>query len=158
MGDSDSLVLTSMTLVTNNGTSVFTNTTNTNSYSAGGGGSNSYQFNGTGCITEKKSSSTSKNSSKEASYSSDKSISPEFLSSKYEAAGVKNNAEKYSLDEMPSTSGVNSSPPYDNCLSPAALFDHRLRPGEYVMRILLAEFTAQAEKKIEMVMAEPPVS
>jgi hypothetical protein len=143
-----------MTLVTNNGTSVFTNTTNASNFSAGGSASNSYQFNGTG-VGEKKS---SKHSSKEASQSSDKSISPEFLPTKYEATLGKNDLENYQLDESPNTGGVNASPPFDSGLSQAALFDHRLRPGEYVMRILVSEFTAQAEKKIEMVMAEPPVS
>ena len=31
-----------------------------------------------------------------------------------------------------------------------------IRPGEYVMRTLFADFTIQAEKKMETVMAEPP--
>ena len=35
--------------------------------------------------------------------------------------------------------------------------DPKIRPGEFVMRVLFAEFTAQAEKKIEAVMLEPPV-
>ncbi|CAB3359556.1 Hypothetical predicted protein [Cloeon dipterum] len=33
--------------------------------------------------------------------------------------------------------------------------DMDIRPGEYVMRTLFAEFTVQAERKIEVVMAEP---
>lgn len=36
--------------------------------------------------------------------------------------------------------------------------DSDLRPGEYVMRLLFTEFTVQAERKMEAVMAEPPVS
>jgi hypothetical protein len=32
-----------------------------------------------------------------------------------------------------------------------------IRPGEFVMRTLFAEFTVQAEKKMEAVMAEPLV-
>jgi len=36
--------------------------------------------------------------------------------------------------------------------------ESRIRPGEFVMRVLFAEFTSQAEKKIESVMLEPPVS
>lgn len=38
---------------------------------------------------------------------------------------------------------------------PAA--DSDLRPGEYVMRLLFTEFTVQAERKMEAVMAEPLV-
>lgn len=34
----------------------------------------------------------------------------------------------------------------------------KIRPGEFVMRVLFAEFTAYAEKKIEAVMLEPVVS
>jgi hypothetical protein len=37
------------------------------------------------------------------------------------------------------------------------IYDQRIRPGEFVMRVLFSEFTAQAEKKIEMVMSEPSV-
>jgi hypothetical protein len=33
-----------------------------------------------------------------------------------------------------------------------------IRPGEFVMRTLFAEFTVQAEKKMEAVMAEPLVN
>lgn len=36
--------------------------------------------------------------------------------------------------------------------------DSDLRPGEYVMRLLFTEFTVQAERKMEAVMAEPLVS
>lgn len=36
--------------------------------------------------------------------------------------------------------------------------DTDLRPGEYVMRLLFTEFTVQAERKMEAVMAEPLVS
>jgi hypothetical protein len=32
-----------------------------------------------------------------------------------------------------------------------------IRPGEFVMRTLFADFTVQAEKKMEAVMAEPLV-
>ncbi|XP_050682985.1 protein furry [Leptidea sinapis] len=34
--------------------------------------------------------------------------------------------------------------------------DSDLRPGEFVMRLLFTEFTVQAERKMEAVMAEPP--
>lgn len=36
--------------------------------------------------------------------------------------------------------------------------DTDLRPGEYVMRLLFTEFTVQAERKMEAVMAEPLVT
>lgn len=36
--------------------------------------------------------------------------------------------------------------------------DPDVKPGEYVIKSLFAEFTVQAEKKIEVVMAEPLVS
>lgn len=36
--------------------------------------------------------------------------------------------------------------------------DMDIRPGEFVMRSLFADFTLQAEKKIDVVMAEPQVS
>lgn len=36
--------------------------------------------------------------------------------------------------------------------------EQRIRPGEFVMRVLFSEFTAAAEKKIELVMSEPTVS
>lgn len=36
--------------------------------------------------------------------------------------------------------------------------DSDLRPGEYVMRLLFTEFTVQAERKMEAVMAEPQVN
>lgn len=36
--------------------------------------------------------------------------------------------------------------------------DSDLRPGEFVMRLLFTEFTVQAERKMEAVMAEPQVS
>lgn len=35
--------------------------------------------------------------------------------------------------------------------------DMDIRPGEFVMRTLFADFTLQAEKKIEAVLAEPQV-
>lgn len=35
--------------------------------------------------------------------------------------------------------------------------DLELRPGEFVMRLLFTEFTVQAERKMEAVMAEPLV-
>lgn len=35
--------------------------------------------------------------------------------------------------------------------------DSDLRPGEFVMRLLFTEFTVQAERKMEAVMAEPLV-
>lgn len=35
--------------------------------------------------------------------------------------------------------------------------DSELRPGELVMRLLFTEFTVQAERKMEAVMAEPLV-
>lgn len=35
--------------------------------------------------------------------------------------------------------------------------DMDIRPGEFVMRSLFADFTLQAEKKIEAVMTEPQV-
>lgn len=35
--------------------------------------------------------------------------------------------------------------------------DTDLRPGEFVMRLLFTEFTVQAERKMEAVMAEPLV-
>lgn len=35
--------------------------------------------------------------------------------------------------------------------------DSDLRPGEFVMRLLFTEFTVQAERKMESVMAEPLV-
>lgn len=38
---------------------------------------------------------------------------------------------------------------------PCCLSDSEVRPGEFVMRTLFADFTVQAEKKIEAVMAEP---
>jgi len=41
--------------------------------------------------------------------------------------------------------------------SAASHVDLDIRPGEFVMRTLFAEFTVQAEKKIEAVMADPPV-
>lgn len=43
--------------------------------------------------------------------------------------------------------------PYLTCVN----VDINIRPGEFVMRTLFAEFTIQAEKKIESVMADPPV-
>jgi len=39
-------------------------------------------------------------------------------------------------------------------VKPQQIGDMDLRPGEYVMRILFAEFTSQAEKKMEAVMTE----
>jgi len=39
-------------------------------------------------------------------------------------------------------------------VKPQQMGDMDLRPGEYVMRILFAEFTSQAEKKMEAVMTE----
>ncbi|XP_034942121.1 protein furry isoform X2 [Chelonus insularis] len=39
-------------------------------------------------------------------------------------------------------------------VKPQQIEDMELRPGEYVMRILFADFAAQAERKIEAVMAE----
>lgn len=36
--------------------------------------------------------------------------------------------------------------------------DPDVKPGEYVIKSLFAEFAIQAEKKIEVVMAEPLVS
>lgn len=36
--------------------------------------------------------------------------------------------------------------------------DADMRPGEFVMRLLFTEFTVQAERKMEVVMAEPLVS
>lgn len=39
-----------------------------------------------------------------------------------------------------------------------AIQEQRIRPGEFVMRILFSEFTTVAEKKIESVMVEPAVS
>lgn len=36
--------------------------------------------------------------------------------------------------------------------------DPDVKPGEYVIKSLFAEFAVQAEKKIELVMAEPLVS
>lgn len=36
--------------------------------------------------------------------------------------------------------------------------DPELKPGEFVIKSLFAEFAVLAEKKIEMVMAEPLVS
>ncbi|KAF4524722.1 hypothetical protein B566_EDAN013957, partial [Ephemera danica] len=44
--------------------------------------------------------------------------------------------------------------PYPSCVH----IDMDIRPGEYVMRTLFAEFTVQAERKIEAVMAEPQTS
>lgn len=35
--------------------------------------------------------------------------------------------------------------------------DMDIRPGEFVMRTLFADFTLQAEKKIDSVLAEPQV-
>lgn len=35
--------------------------------------------------------------------------------------------------------------------------DSDMRPGEFVMRLLFTEFTVQAERKMEVVMAEPLV-
>lgn len=43
--------------------------------------------------------------------------------------------------------------PYPTCVN----VDINIRPGEFVMRTLFAEFTIQAEKKIESVMGDPPV-
>lgn len=43
---------------------------------------------------------------------------------------------------------------YPTCVN----VDINIRPGEFVMRTLFAEFTVQAEKKIESVMVDPPVS
>jgi hypothetical protein len=37
------------------------------------------------------------------------------------------------------------------------MHEQRIRPGEFVMRVLFSEFTAEAEKKIELVMSEPSV-
>lgn len=42
--------------------------------------------------------------------------------------------------------------PYLPCVN----IDMDIRPGEYVMRTLFADFTIQAEKKMETVMTEPP--
>ncbi|XP_034255121.1 protein furry-like isoform X2 [Thrips palmi] len=42
--------------------------------------------------------------------------------------------------------------PYPTCVN----VDINIRPGEFVMRTLFAEFTIQAEKKIESVMGDPP--
>lgn len=36
--------------------------------------------------------------------------------------------------------------------------DSEIRPGEFVMRLLFTEFTRQAERKMEAVMAEPLVT
>lgn len=38
---------------------------------------------------------------------------------------------------------------------PQMMGEMELRPGEFVMRTLFAEFTMQAEKKMEAVMTEP---
>jgi hypothetical protein len=43
--------------------------------------------------------------------------------------------------------------PYPACVH----IDMDIRPGEFVMRTLFADFTVQAEKKMEAVMAEPLV-
>ena len=43
--------------------------------------------------------------------------------------------------------------PYPACIQ----IDMDIRPGEFVMRTLFADFTVQAEKKMEAVMAEPMV-
>lgn len=40
---------------------------------------------------------------------------------------------------------------------PCVNSDMDIRPGEFVMRTLFADFTVQAAKKIEGVMTEPPV-
>lgn len=45
--------------------------------------------------------------------------------------------------------------PYKGPVIPSTEPD--LRPGEYVMRLLFTEFTVQAERKMEAVMAEPLV-
>jgi len=42
-------------------------------------------------------------------------------------------------------------------MSISSLNEQKIRPGEFVMRVLFAEFTSQAEKKIDAVMIEPPV-
>ncbi|XP_047109734.1 protein furry [Schistocerca piceifrons] len=42
--------------------------------------------------------------------------------------------------------------PYPPCVN----IDMDIRPGEFVMRTIFAEFTVQAERKMEAVMAEPP--
>lgn len=42
--------------------------------------------------------------------------------------------------------------------SAGANIDMDIKPGEFVMRSLFADFTIQAEKKIETVMGEPLVS
>lgn len=159
MADSESsLVLTSMTLLTTNGTSIFTNTTNTNSYSAGGSSSNSYQIsNAASSNAQGSPKNSSKSSSKETSFSSDKSISPETKANKYEPSSYQYEADSsFKQERTYNNHGGNYSAISSNGMFSTTL-DHKLRPGEFVMRILFSEFTAQAEKKIEMVMTEPPV-
>lgn len=49
--------------------------------------------------------------------------------------------------------------PWGSAKGPAAPPpDSELRPGEFTMRLLFTEFTLQAERKMEAVMAEPLVS
>ena len=45
-----------------------------------------------------------------------------------------------------------------NIIMSSITIDPDVKPGEYVIKSLFAEFAVQAEKKIEVVMAEPLVS
>lgn len=47
--------------------------------------------------------------------------------------------------------------PWGGHKGPVPPADNDLRPGEFVMRLLFTEFTVQAERKMEAVMAEPLV-
>lgn len=115
-------------------------------------------------------SSPSQNASKESSFSSDKSVSP-IMS--------KNTLVTGSGQEMEFGTSGGSSPLLlrsrgggngdvgiqdeemgvsEDTQGSVGPVEYRIRPGEFVMRVLFAEFTSQAEKKIESVMTEPPVS
>jgi len=108
------------------------------------------------------------NTSKESSFSSDKSASPVMPRTKQDS-NLPEPRQGSSSPINPRNNGGNgngnnlaqSQPHFggNGCqYIGGGPIDAKVRPGEFVMRILFAEFTSLAEKKIEIVMMEPPVS
>ena len=116
-------------------------------------------------------SSPSQNASKESSFSSDKSVSPIMTKSTLVSGTGQETEFGISRESSPlfrsrHAGGVDAcmlqvedeEAEVDGDVQGAiGTLESRIRPGEFVMRVLFAEFTSQAEKKIESVMLEPPV-
>lgn len=115
------------------------------------------------------------NTSKESSFSSDKSVSPVLgRTSNVKTPGGLDSSppdpsqpSNTSPVQLRSSNGSSSGPSSltgtnlsgNGCqYSGTGILDPKIRPGEFVMRVLFSEFTSLAEKKIELVMMEPPVS